>query len=109
MEYLYLTIAIVAEVVATNALKASEEFTKLIPSIVVAVGYGAAFYLLSLVLKVIPVGIAYAIWAGMGIVLVAIAGAVVFKQIPDWPAIIGMLLIISGVVVINVFSKTVGH
>ena len=109
MGYLYLTIAIVAEVVATNALKASEEFTKLIPSIVVVVGYGAAFYLLSLVLRVIPVGIAYAIWAGMGIVLVAIAGAVVFKQIPDWPAIIGMLLIISGVVVINVFSKTVGH
>jgi small multidrug resistance pump len=109
MGYLYLTIAIITEVIATNALKASEEFTKLVPSIIVVVGYGAAFYFLSLVLKVIPVGIAYAIWAGMGIVLVAIVAAIVFKQIPDWPAIIGMLLIISGVVVINVFSKTVSH
>ena len=109
MAYLYLTIAIVAEVVATNALKASEEFTKVVPSIVVVVGYGAAFYFLSLVLKVIPVGIAYAIWAGMGIVLVAIVAAIVFKQVPDLPAIIGMLLIISGVVVINVFSQTITH
>ena len=109
MGYLYLTIAIVAEVIATNALKASEEFTKLIPSIIVVVGYGAAFYFLSLVLKFIPVGIAYAIWAGMGIVLVAIVAALVFKQIPDWPAVIGMLLIITGVVVINLFSKTLSH
>ena len=109
MAYLYLTIAIVAEVIATNALKASEEFTKLIPSIVVVVGYGAAFYFLALVLKVIPVGIAYAIWAGMGIVLVAIVAAIVFKQVPDLPAIIGMLLIISGVVIINVFSQTITH
>lgn len=109
MGYLYLTFAIIAEVVATNALKASEEFTKIIPSIKVIAGYGAAFYFLSLVLKVMPVGIAYAIWAGMGIVLVAIVAAIIFKQIPDWPAIIGMILIISGVVVINVFSKTVSH
>lgn len=109
MAYLYLAIAIVAEVVATNALKASEEFTKLIPSIVVVAGYGIAFYFLSLVLKVIPVGIAYAIWAGMGIVLVAIVAAITFGQIPDRPAIIGLILIISGVVVINVFSKTVSH
>ena len=109
MGYLYLSIAIIAEVVATNALKASEEFTRLVPSIIVLAGYGAAFYFLSLVLRVIPVGIAYAIWAGMGIVLVAIVAAIIFKQIPDWPAIIGMILIISGVVVINVFSKTVSH
>lgn len=109
MGYLYLTIAIIAEVIATNALKASEEFTKLVPSIIVVVGYGAAFYFLALVLQVIPVGIAYAIWAGMGIVLVAIVAALVFKQIPDVPAIVGMVLIISGVVVINVFSKTVYH
>lgn len=109
MGYLYLTIAIIAEVIATNALKASEEFTRLVPSIIVVVGYVTAFYLLSLVLKLIPVGIAYAIWAGMGIVLVAIIAAIVFKQIPDWPAIIGMLLIISGVVVINVFSNTASH
>ncbi len=109
MGYLYLAIAIIAEVVATSALKASEGFTKLVPSIIVGVGYGAAFYFLSLVLKVIPVGIAYAVWAGLGIVLVAIVAAIVFEQIPDWPAIIGMILIISGVVVINVFSKTASH
>ncbi len=109
MGYWYLTIAIVAEVIATNALKASEEFTKLGPIILVIVGYGIAFYFLSLVLKTIPIGIAYAIWAGLGIVLVAIVAAVVFKQIPDLPAIIGMILIISGVVVMNVFSKTIGH
>ena len=109
MAYFYLAIAIVAEVIATNALKASEEFTKLVPSLVVVVGYGAAFYFLSLVLKVIPVGIAYAIWAGMGIVLVAIVAAIVFKQMPDIPAIVGMTLIIAGVVIINVFSKTVTH
>ena len=109
MGYLYLTIAIIAEVIATSALKASEEFTKIGPSILVVIGYGAAFYFLSLVLKTIPVGVAYAIWAGMGIVLIAIVGAVIFRQIPDVPAIIGMILIISGVVVINVFSKTVSH
>jgi small multidrug resistance pump len=109
MGYIYLAIAIVAEVVATNALKASEEFTKLGPIILVIVGYGIAFYFLSLVLRTIPIGIAYAIWAGLGIVLVAIVAAVVFKQMPDTPAIIGMILIISGVVVMNVFSKTIGH
>lgn len=109
MAYLYLSIAIVAEVIATNALKASEGFTKLVPSLIVVLGYGAAFYFLALVLKVIPVGIAYAIWAGMGIVLVAIVAAIAFKQVPDLPAIIGMLLIISGVVVINVFSQTITH
>jgi small multidrug resistance pump len=109
MAYLYLAIAIISEVIATSALKASEEFTKVVPSIIVVVGYGSAFYFLSLVLKTIPVGIAYAIWAGVGIVLVAIVAAIVFKQIPDLPAIIGMVLIISGVVVIKVFSKTSGH
>ncbi len=109
MGYIYLAIAIVAEVVATNALKASEEFTKLGPIILVIMGYGIAFYFLSLVLRTIPIGIAYAIWAGLGIVLVAIVAAVVFKQMPDTPAIIGMILIISGVVVMNVFSKTIGH
>jgi small multidrug resistance pump len=109
MGYIYLAIAIVAEVVATNALKASEEFTKPGPVIMVIVGYGIAFYFLSLVLRTIPVGVAYAIWAGTGIVLVAIVAAVVFRQMPDIPAIIGMILIISGVVVMNVFSKTIGH
>lgn len=109
MGYWYLAIAIVAEVIATTALKPSDEFTKLIPSVVVVVGYGATFYFLSLVLKTIPVGIAYAIWAGMGIVLVAILAAALFKQVPDLPAVIGMVLIVSGVVVISVFSKTVSH
>ncbi len=109
MGYFYLTVAIITEVIGTSALKASEAFTKPGPSIIVVLGYGAAFYFLSLVLKTIPVGIAYAIWAGMGIVLIAIIGAIVFKQIPDLPAIIGMALIVSGVLVINVFSKTVSH
>jgi len=107
--YLYLSIAIVAEVIATNALKASEEFTKMAPSIIVIAGYGISFYFLSLVIKTIPVGIAYAIWAGAGIVLVAIVAAILFKQVPDLPAIIGMVLIVLGVIVINVFSKTGGH
>ena len=107
--FVYLALAIIAEVIATNALKASEEFTKLIPSVIVVVGYGAAFYLLSLVLKTIPVGVAYAIWSGVGIVLIAVIAAVVFKEIPDIPAMIGMALIISGVIVINVFSNTSGH
>jgi len=109
MGYLYLAIAIVAEVIATNALKASDEFTRLTPSVIVVLGYGIAFYCLSLVLKTISVGVAYAIWAGMGIVLVAVVAAVMFKQVPDLPAIIGMLLIISGVVVIQVFSRTIHH
>lgn len=109
MGYLYLALAIVAEVIATSALKPSQEFTKLVPSLIVIVGYGAAFYFLTLVLKTIPVGIAYAIWAGMGVVLVAIVAAVLFKQVPDLPAIIGMVLIVSGVVVIHLFSDTAVH
>ena len=109
MGYLYLAIAIITEVAATSALKASQEFTKLIPSLVVVIGYGVAFYLLTLVLRTIPVGIAYALWAGVGIVLVAIIGAILYKQIPDFPAAIGIGLIVAGVVVINLFSKTIGH
>ncbi len=109
MTYLYLSIAIIAEVVATSARKASEEFTQLIPSIVVIVGYSVAFYFLTLVLRVIPIGITYAIWSGLGIVLVAVVGFFLYKQTPDIPAIIGMGLIVSGVVIINVFSKTIGH
>lgn len=109
MAYLYLAIAIIAEVAATSALKASAEFTKLIPSTIVVVGYGVAFYFMTLVLRTIPVGITYAIWSGLGIVLVTIVGTVFYKQIPDFPAIIGMALIVSGVVVIHVFSKTVSH
>tara|TARA_R110002049_G_scaffold237307_8_gene410405 strand:+ start:1147 stop:1473 length:327 start_codon:yes stop_codon:yes gene_type:complete len=107
MGYIYLTIAIIAEVIGTTALKYSNEFTNLIPTIIVVVGYGIAFYCLSLVLKTIPVGIAYAIWSGVGIVLIGIVAAVLFKQIPDLPALIGMSLIIIGVAVINIFSKSV--
>ena len=109
MAYIYLAIAIIAEVAATSALKASVEFTKLIPSIIVVVGYGLAFYFMTLVLRTIPIGITYAIWSGLGIVLVTIAGIMLYKQIPDLPAIIGMGLIVSGVVVIHIFSKTVSH
>lgn len=109
MGYLYLSIAIVAEVVATSALNSSEQFTKLVPSLISIVGYAVAFYFLSHVLKTIPVGVAYAIWAGLGIVLIAIAGAFVFEQVPDAPAVIGMVLIVAGVVIINVFSKTFSH
>jgi len=109
MAYLYLAVAIIAEIIATSALKASEEFTKLVPSAIVIIGYGVAFYCLTLVLRNIPVGITYAIWAGLGIVLIAIVGAVLFRQVPDIPAVLGMTLIVSGVVVINVFSKTLSH
>ena len=109
MSYLYLSIAIIAEVIATNALNASERFTKLVPCILVVLGYGAAFYFLSLTLKSMPLGVAYAIWAGLGIVLSAAVAAVIFKQTPDMPAMLGMALIILGVIVINVFSKTVSH
>jgi len=109
MEYLYLSIAIVAEVIATSALKASEGFSNLGPSIVVIIGYIIAFYFLSLILKTIPVGIAYAIWSGIGIALITIVGAVLYKQVPDAPAVIGIVLIIAGVVIINVFSKTSSH
>jgi len=109
MAYLYLAIAIIAEVIATSALKASAEFTKLVPSIIVVVGYCVAFYFLTLVLRSIPIGISYAIWSGLGIVLISLVGIFVYKEIPDTPALIGMALIIAGVVVINLFSKTTAH
>lgn len=109
MSYLYLAVAIIAEVIATSALKASDEFSKLVPSVIVVVGYGVAFYCLSMVLKTIPVGVAYAVWSGLGIVLISIVGLVMFGQKLDLAAIVGILLIVSGVVVMNVFSKTVGH
>jgi small multidrug resistance pump len=109
MHYLFLLIAIVAEVVATSALKASEQFTRLIPSLLVVAGYATAFYFLSLTLQSIPVGVAYAIWSGLGIVLVTIVGAVLFRQIPDAAAIAGMALVVAGIVVMNLFSKMGSH
>jgi multidrug transporter EmrE-like cation transporter len=107
-KWLLLGIAIVAETIATSAMKSSEGFTKLIPSIVVVLGYGVAFYFLSITLRTIPVGIAYAIWSGVGIVLITLVGWMVFGQKMDAPALIGMGLIIAGVVTMNVFSKA-GH
>ncbi len=109
MTYIYFAAAIISEVVATSALKASEQFTKLIPSLIVIIGYCISFYLVTLVLRTIPVGITYAIWAGVGIVLVALVGAILYKQIPDLPAVIGMGLIVAGVVIINLYSKTFVH
>ena len=106
MAFVYLAIAIVAEVIATSALKASEEFTKVIPSMIVVVGYGTAFYFLSMVLRSIPLGITYAIWSGVGIALITLIGAVVFRQMLDTPALIGIGFIVAGVVIINVFSNT---
>jgi small multidrug resistance pump len=105
--YALLAIAIVAEVIATSALRASEGFSRLLPTVVVVLGYGAAFYCLSLTLRSIPVGIVYAIWSGAGIVLITLVALVLYRQVPDWPAIIGLGLIVSGV--LNVFSKMQAH
>ena len=107
--WIYLSIAILAEVIGTSFLKESQGFTKLVPSVVVVVGYGVAFYFLALTLKTLPVGIAYAVWAGAGVALIALAGYLFFGQALDAPAVIGMLLIVSGVVVINLYSATVRH
>ena len=109
MTYLYLSIAIVAEVIATSALRASDGFTVLWPSVIVIIGYVVAFYFLSLTLKTMPVGIAYAIWSGVGIVLISAVGWLLYKQVLDLPAILGMVLIGAGVIVINVFSKSSVH
>ncbi|MBT4289412.1 MAG: multidrug efflux SMR transporter [Deltaproteobacteria bacterium] len=109
MAYIYLALAIIAEVAATSSLKASAEFTRLFPSIIVVVGYGTSFYFMTLVLRSIPIGITYAIWSGLGIVLVSVVGAIIYKEILDVAAVIGMGLIISGVVVIHIFSKTITH
>lgn len=107
--WLFLAIAIVSEISATSALKASAGFTKVAPSIVVVIGYLLSFYFLSLTLKVIPIGIAYAIWAGLGIVLLAIVGWVVYDQHLDIAAMLGISLIMAGVLVLNLFSKTASH
>jgi small multidrug resistance pump len=109
MPWVYLLIAIFAEVVGTSALKASEGMTKLAPSAIVVAGYGAAFYLLSLTLDQIPVGVAYAIWSGVGIVLISLIGWRLFDQSLDPPALLGMGLIVAGVAVINLFSKSAAH
>ena len=107
MHYFYLALAVLGEVIGTSFLKATEDFTKLWPSLIVVLVYGASFYFLTLSLKVIPVGIAYATWSGIGIVLVTVISIFLYKQVPDWPAIIGMAMIIGGVVIMQLFSKTV--
>ncbi|MEM7543307.1 MAG: multidrug efflux SMR transporter [Pseudomonadota bacterium] len=109
MAYVYLAVAIIAEVIGTTALKASAQFTKLVPSTIVVIGYAVSFYLLTLVLRTIPLGVTYAIWSGIGIVLIVIAGAVFYEQIPDLPALIGIGFIIAGTIIINLFSNTAGH
>lgn len=107
--WLLLTLAIVLEVIGTSALKVSDGFTRPGPSLVVAASYGGAFYLLALVLRSIPVGIAYAIWSGIGIVLICLIGWLLFGQKLDLPAIVGIGLIVAGVLVINLVSKSVVH
>ncbi len=107
--WIFLCVAIVSEVVATSALKSSEGFTRLWPTLLVVAGYMLAFYFLSLTLRTIPVGVAYAIWAGLGVALIALVSWVIFDQKLDLPAMIGMGLIVSGVIVMNVFSNTVVH
>lgn len=104
--YVYLLIAIVAEVIATSALKASEGFTRAVPSVIVVVGYGVAFYCFSVTLKTVPIGIAYAIWAGLGIALITVVGWVVYQQALDFSAIVGILFIVVGVGILTTMSKS---
>ena len=107
--YLYLAIAIAAEVIATTSMKAIDGFNKPLPLLLVVGGYGIAFWMLTLVVRTIPVGVAYAIWAGLGIVLVSVAAMFIYQQKLDLPAVLGMGLIVSGVVVIQLFSQSTGH
>jgi small multidrug resistance pump len=109
LAYAYLAAAILVEVTATSALKASQGFTRLWPSLIVVAGYGLSFFFMSLTLKSIPVGIVYAIWSGVGIVLITAVAWFLYKQSLDTPALIGMGLIVAGVAVINLFSSTAGH
>jgi len=107
--YLILFLAIAAEVVATSALKASENFTRLVPSVMVVAGYAIAFTCLSMTLKTLPLGVAYAIWSGVGTALVAVVGWLLYKQQLDLPAVAGIALIITGTIILNLFSKVAAH
>ncbi len=107
--WIFLSIAIFSEVIATSALKESENFSRLGPSLLVVIGYAVSFYFLALTLRTIPVGIAYAIWSGVGIVLISAIGWAVFNQKLDTPALLGISLILAGVLTINLFSNSVGH
>jgi small multidrug resistance pump len=107
--WIYLSAAIISEVIGTSFLKSAEGFTRPAPSLIVVVAYVASFYFLSLALRTLPVGIAYAVWAGTGVALITLAGFAFFGEKLDAPAVIGILLIVSGVVVINVFSSSIGN
>jgi small multidrug resistance pump len=107
MKWIYLSIAIVSEVIASSALRASDGFTRVGPTLALIIGYGISFYFLSLTLRTIPMGIAYAVWSGVGILLICLVGWLMFGQKLDWPAIIGLTFIVAGVVILNVFSKSV--
>jgi small multidrug resistance pump len=109
MTYLYLLMAVGFEVIGTAALQASEQFTRPKPLILTAIGYAAAFYFLSLVLRSMPVGVAYAIWSGLGVVLITLVGLIWFGQKLDTPAVVGLALIVAGVAIINLFSRTMVH
>lgn len=109
VSYIALIVAITFEVAGTSFLQASQQFTRPVPTLLMALCYGAAFYALSISLKVFPVGVAYAIWSGLGIVLISAVGFFVFKQSLDIPALIGIGLIVAGVIVVNVFSNTIAH
>ncbi|MET3790244.1 small multidrug resistance pump [Aquamicrobium terrae] len=109
LNYIYLLVAIMFEVVATTALKETQGFTRLVPSLVTVVGYACAFFFLALPLRTMPVGIVYAIWSGAGIIFITTIGWVWFRQMLDLPALAGMALILTGVVIINLFSKTLVH
>ena len=109
MSYFYLALAIAAEVAGTSLLKVTEEFTKLIPTTFLVIFYLISFWLMTLALRDLPLGIVYAVWSGLGIVLVAIIGAFIYKEVPDLASMIGMALIISGVIVMHLFSKSIQH
>jgi small multidrug resistance pump len=106
MPYLILFLAVAAETIGTTALQASQQFSRLVPSLIVVVAYAISFALLAWALKFMPVGIAYAIWSGLGIVLIAVIGFVIFGQRLDTPAVVGMAMILTGILVIHLFSNT---
>ncbi len=107
MQWAVLALAIVTEVIATSALKASDGFSRLWPTVIVVLGYGTSFYCLSIVLRTLPVGVVYAVWSGVGIALITLVGWIVFGQKLDAPAFAGLGLIVAGVLVLNLFSKSV--
>ena len=109
MKWIYLAIAIVSEVIASSALRSTDGFSRVGPTLAVVVGYGVSFYFLSLTLRTIPMGIAYAVWSGVGIFLICMVGWLVYEQRLDMPAIVGLSLIATGVIVLNLFSKSVVH